>query len=195
MKQSIIFIGLFFVLIIAASGQSSNPSQEFKGDDKQESQRKCSAVIEGLQFCTTSPVISVNLGENVPIDVSLQNMTQVKIIVPICANFFQKYHVSVKDSDGNKILSEKEAIQQRIENKTATSEELIQTLPICNGHLGVEKELAPQEELKLQINLSYFYDFNAKGKYHVEISRKIPKKDGSSNVEIPLGTTIEVEVK
>ena len=43
--------------------------------------KKCSPIIEGLQFCTTTPTVSVKSGGHVTVNVSLQNMTD--NIIPV----------------------------------------------------------------------------------------------------------------
>ncbi len=194
MKKSIIAVSLILSLVILVSAQSSKPVQESLEDKKQESPKKCGAVVEGLQFCTTSPVVSVKLGEYIPINVSLQNMTKEAITVPTCG-FNHLYNVTVTDSDKNRIFSHEEVVRQRIKDKVVTEGELLKFYPLCHGPLGFEKILAPEEMLRIEYYLNLNYDFKNKGKYNIEISRKITKKDKSSEVEIPLGTMIEIEIK
>jgi len=217
---------LIISLVIVGVGQSSKPVQKILEDKKQESQKKCGDVVEGLRLCTTSSVVSVKIGESILIDLILQNVTEEAITIPMYGGFYTLYNVTVKDSDGNKILSRLESVKQKVQNKEANEGELLQFLPIGSNRHGFQKDLLSQEEMKIQFNLKDFYDFKEKGIYHVEISRKVGKdlfiqlvdfkdtnkiKEGSEiepsgnnqslkqneskSVEIPLGTTIEVEIK
>ena len=162
-------------------------------NDKQEQIqpiKKCSPIIEGLQFCTTTPVVSLVSGGQVHIDISIQNMTE-KTVSIIHGSFYDFYNTKVTDSSGNKVSSFRKIILKKYEEKTATPEEIGELLPINSMPRTIT--LTPQQEYKAQFNFSYFYDFKRKGKYYIEMNRKIPKQDKTGNAELSFGS-IEVEV-
>ena len=153
--------------------------------------KKCSPIIEGLQFCTTTPTVSVRLGGQVTIDVSLQNLTE-NIIPIIHGRFYDFYNTKVTDSNAAEILSKEEIIRKKYNEGTATAEEIAQLLPINSSPRTIT--LNPKQEYKVQFNFSDFYDFNTKGKYYIELRRIIPKQSSIGNTELSLGT-IEVEIR
>lgn len=185
MKKNILTVVFVLGLISVFLAQTFN---------SQKLEKKCSSIAEGLQFCTASPVVAVELGENIPITLSLKNRTEWTIIVPMIGGFYQLYDVTVTDSNGNEVLSHQQLLQKKILEKTVTDTELVNSLPIYSGPFGFEEEIAPQAELKILYNLNDFYDFKKKGKYQVEVSRKIPKQDGTGLTPLSLGT-IDIEVK
>jgi hypothetical protein len=154
-------------------------------------ENKCSPILEGFQFCTTTPTISVGLDESVAVDISLQNMTDKNASI-IHGNFYDYYKVIVKDSKGNEIPSFRQILLKRYNDKTITPEEMGQLLPINSIPRTVL--LAPKEKYKVQFSFGQFYDLKTKGKYYIEMSRIIPKQAGVGLAELSFGT-IEVEIK
>ena len=177
-------IAFVLALTFVAFGQNDKQQQV-------EPIKKCSPIVEGLQFCTTTPVISLISGGQVHIDISLQNMTEKSLSI-IHGNFYDFYDTKVTDSSGNKVYSFRETILKKYKEKTATPEEIGELLPINSMPRTIT--LAPQQEYKVQFNFSDFYDFKTKGKYKIDLNRKIPKQDGTGNAGISFGS-IEVEVK
>lgn len=155
------------------------------------SEKKCSPIHEGFQFCTTTPTISVGLGESVAVNISIQNMTDKNASI-IHGNFYDYYKVIVKDSKNNEIPSFRQILLKKYNDKTITPEEWGQLLPINSIPRLVP--LALQEKYKVQFSFGQFYDFKTKGKYYIEMSRIIPKQDGVGLAELSFGT-IEVEIK
>jgi hypothetical protein len=175
---------LCFALTISILGQDDKI-------ERIESEKKCSSVIEGLQFCTLSPVISGKTGANVTVKVSLQNMTEKDISI-IHGRFYDFYNTTVTKANGDLILSFEQITAKRYKDGTLSEKELIETLPINSSPRTIV--LSPQQEYKVEFNFSYFYDFKSKGKYTIRMNRKIPKPNGTGNTELSFGD-IEVEVK
>lgn len=187
--KKIFFLVLILGLIIVAWGQSLNCPKN-KVIEAQKT-KKCSSIVEGLQFCTTSTFVSIKSGEKVTINVSIQNMTD-KTISIANGNLSDFYNVVVTDLSGDKIPSFTEKLKKEVDEGKIPLEDLIRALPINSSPQKVI--LVPQQELKIEFNLSDFYDLKTKGKYQIEISRKIPKQNGLGNTEISFGA-IEIEVK
>src|SRR4051812_47780037 len=92
--------------------------------------RKCGPVVEGLQFCIDSSLVSVQLGEQIPVELSLVNTTHGNVTVPTHGGFNQLYDATVIDPNNKKLLSHYEEVQEKIRNNTATEEEKVSTLGI-----------------------------------------------------------------
>jgi hypothetical protein len=189
MKRKMYFI-LIFTLVVVVRGQSQSSSVKTEKLQSQNIQKKCSFVNEGLQFCTSSPFVSVESGESVMLNLSLQNMTKQNVPV-IVSRLDDYYNVIVTNSKGDKIYSFSEALQKRFEEGKVSLEEVIASLPVNTRKKII---LAPNQSLNFQANLSQFYDLSSKDKYFVEISRKVLKKDGTGNTELSFGK-IEIDVK
>jgi hypothetical protein len=167
----------------------------------QKNVNKCGNETKGLLFCTSTPKVIVNSGQDVNVEISLKNISQNNIVVPQFGEFNSIYEVSVMSSKRNKILSKLEILQKKLQEGAITPEERAKMLH--TGNMPFTVELAPQEEQRLLVNLSEFYDFKTPDKYQVKISRKIAKfnlsrnptklNDGE-NFQVSLGI-IEVEVK
>jgi hypothetical protein len=178
-KTLFVTVILGCTMTLTACGQPASSS----GVKKQNDQKKCSAIIEGLILCTTSPVISVKVGENVPIDLSLQNVGGSEIKIVTAGGFEKLYKVCITGPDAKKLFSRREQREAMQEKGKITAEDLL-AMPVNGGSFG--EILKPQQELKIQYNLDYFYDFSAKGKYSVQITRLIYRPDGSPVIELPL---------
>lgn len=188
MKKSF-FLVLILSLIIVALGQSKillkNKIMEVQNT------KKCSPIVEGLKFCTTSAFFSIKSGEKVTVNVSIMNMTGKNISI-VNGNLGDFYNVIVTNQSGNKILSSMEKLKKEVDEGKVPLEQLIRALPINSSPQKVN--LAPKQELNIEFNLSDFYDFKTRGKYRIEISRKVPKQNEIGTAELSFGT-IEVEVK
>jgi|SRR5215204_2300385 len=187
--KKIFFTILIFGLIIVVWGQTMNPSTD-KPVETQNT-NKCSPVVDGLQFCSASTSISINSGQEVKIDVFLQNTTD-KSVAVVNGQLTDSYNVVVKNADGNAILSKMEKLNKEVKEGKIPIEELIRQLPINSTPRKINLE--PQQKLNVEFNLSDYYELKAKGRYLIEISRKIPAQDGVNITELSFGT-INVEIK
>jgi hypothetical protein len=190
MKARMKFIALLGWVVLALTFSVLGQDDKLQ-KTQTELANKCSSIIEGLQFCTTTPTVSVKLGGNVTVIVSLQNMTENTIPV-IHGRFYEFYNTEVTDSNATEILSKEELIRKKYKEGTATGEDLVQLLPINSSPRTII--LNPKQEYKVEFNFSDFYDFTTKGKYYIELRRIIPKQSSIGNTELSFGT-IEVEVK
>jgi hypothetical protein len=188
MKKMILLL-LSAGMIMIAIGQSKT-DENLENIENIGNQKKCSSVVEGLQFCTSTSNISVKSGEGVRLGLSFQNMSPENISI-VNGGFKEFYNVTVTDSNGRRIYSYSEELDKRANEGKATMKELIEALPV--GSVAKSITLAPKEELKIEINLSQFYDLKAKGKYSVKMSRKIAKKCEGGIAEISFGD-IAIEV-
>lgn len=175
---------LSFALTITTFGQNDKI-------ERTESEKKCGSVVEGWQFCTLSPVISVKSGGQVTVKVALQNMTEKDVSI-IHGRFYDFYNTTVTNSAGDLILSFEEITAQKYYNGTISEKEFVAELPINSSPRTII--LAPQQEYKVEFNFSDFYDFKTKGRYIIRMSRKIPKQNGTGDTELSFGD-IEVEIK
>lgn len=183
-KSAVMVVLCSFALTIAILGQNDKTEQT-------ELEKKCGPVVEGLQFCTLSPVVLANSGKNVTLKVSLQNMTEKDASI-IHGRFYDFYNTTVIDSKGNLILSFEESTAKKYKDGTISEKELIELLPINSSPRTII--LAPRQEYRVEFNFSDFYDFKNKGKYIIRMSRKISKQNGTGNTELSFGD-IEVEVR
>lgn len=181
----ICLLGLVTVVIIA--GQPSTEVSQFR---LQESQTKCGNSAGNLQLCTTTSFITTKLGENLPLRLIVKNLSDKPISV-IKASFDDIYEIKVSDFRGNRISSKKEVLATKI-NKTAEEKALVEELPLNSSPQNIQ--ILPKQDLRLEYNLADFYDLKSKGKYHVEISRKISKSGVAEDTYLLLAG-IEVEVK
>lgn len=185
----VFFTAIVLGLIVIVWGQLPVQLPENKMVDTEKGQAKCSSDAEGFQFCTNTPHISANSGENVAIQVVLKNTTK-KPVTIVRSSFNEMYNIKVMDSKGGTVRSIEEMQADKI--KSNADNEQVLELPLNSSPQKVQ--LAPQQELRTEYNLSNFYDLKAKGKYQIEISRKIPKLNGIGFVELSFGA-IEVEIK
>ncbi|MBX7171372.1 MAG: hypothetical protein K1X72_10465 [Pyrinomonadaceae bacterium] len=173
MKSGTLIIGIIGIIILSCIQTSF--SQDKDTHRTKIGSEKCGSIIEGQQFCVTSDFISANLGEVIPLKMTMQNLTQKTIISsPQNRDFYFLFNVTITDSIGNKILSNQEMLLEKFKNKTISEEELGQLLPL---HSGQTYLIEPNQKLKLEYGLGYFYKFEAKGKYFVKIARKISDKE------------------
>ncbi len=153
--------------------------------------KKCSPIIEGLQFCTTTPFVLLNSDGQILIDVSIQNMTN-KTLSVIHGNFYEYYKTAVTDSGGRRVSSFREIILKKFHENTATPEEIGTLLPINSSPRTIT--LTPQKEYKAQLNISDFYDFKTNGSYRIKMKRIIPKQNRKGSRLLSFGD-ITLEVK
>jgi hypothetical protein len=188
MKKAIFFISLLGVIIFVWN-QTINWS---KGQVvvSQRKQKSCGKPIEGLRPCVLAPDVCVSSGEDVVVNVSLENLTDK--VVTLGNGRVNSYEISVTNVKGQKLLSLIEELKKKVDEGKIPLDDLIKALPI-NSSSG-STPLEPKEELKLEFNISQTYDLKLPGKYFVQIVRKIPRLDEKGDTELSF-SPIEVEVK
>jgi hypothetical protein len=152
--------------------------------------KKCSEIVAGLQFCTTTPTIAVKSGKNILVEMSLANRTNepVSILVGDLETF---YDVKVTDSSGKKIRSFREIMKERVEKGEASDGEWFKLFKINSRARPID--IKPNGESPFELNLSQFYDLTRPDTYQVTIARKLKDKLGKDFL-LSFGTvTIEVQ--
>ncbi len=193
-KKATIFIILIGVLVVAVLGIKKGSAQEFCSVSKYESaQCNCGPITEGLRFCVAIS-LSKPTGKasfDFVVNDSLKNVSDKPIKISMVGDFSTFYTVTILDPSGNILLSKREIAAK---NSAERNDNTISDLPVISLRGPIEQELAPQQELKSEFKLNQYYDFESKGKYQIEISRKIPKQDKSGMANVSYGTIV-VEVK
>jgi len=158
---------------------------------------KCSAEIEGLKLCLESSKITVDSGKPVVINMTWSNSSE---ILRRFAAIYIGYSVIVKDENHETLIPvrEKKRLEKlkRMESPDATEEDKKPYFFMINGS-GKGLYLEPKQSDTNRINLSgeyYDYDFTAKGKYNVTISRTLPSLEKGKMLEFVIDD-IEIEVK
>lgn len=187
--KKIFFVIFIFSLIIVVWGQTMNPSRE--NAVEAQNTNKCSPIVEGLQFCSTSTTISFLTGQQIKINVFLRNTTDRNISI-LNGELSDSYNIVIKDAKGNIIASKMEKLNKLVDEGKAPLEDLIRQLPVNSSPRKIN--LNPGQELKIEFNLDDYYDLKTKGKYQINISRKIPVQNSVNVAELSFGK-IEIEVK
>ncbi|MEJ7862966.1 MAG: hypothetical protein WKF90_15155 [Pyrinomonadaceae bacterium] len=154
--------------------------------------RKCSLILESQQFCSSSQFISAKLGESLLIYLYLANKSENVISVMSGGQLYDLYKVIVTDPNGNRLPSIIDNLKSEVTEGKLSPEALSKSLPSYPFPRLVP--IGIDTEIQQQFDLRQYYDFKTKGKYLVQIERKVVKQDGSGNIELSLGA-IEVEIK
>ena len=187
-----IFLSLILGLMVLVLGQTS--SSNFANN--QISNELCSSPTHGLQLCTSSSSIVVKSGQNVLVNLTLKNISKENILASSIGPFDPQYKFVVKDDSGNEILSTLETLKRKMENHTISKEESSKLFELCciDGGSRGDLQLPKNQSTVFIVNLSSDYDLTKKGKYHLEIIRKIAKADKKGYFDLNLkGITIEVK--
>lgn len=159
--------------------------------EKQNKQENCSSVVDGFKFCLTSPIDPFKLGDNVFVNVFIQNLRSEAITI-IDGDLDYSYHIMITDPTGNKVLTLLEDLARKVREGKSSQQELLDSLPINN--LKQKKSLESQQKLKSQISLRSSYDFKMRGKYEIKIDRKIHIDNNKDFIVLSLDP-IEIEIK
>jgi hypothetical protein len=152
--------------------------------------KKCSEVVDGLQFCTTTPRVAVQSGNNVVIKLSLKNTTDKPVSIPVGA-FEDYYDVTITGSNGEKISSIRDSLIEKINKGEMSNDEWIKTIKFGSRRKPISIE--SDGESSMELNLSQFYDFTRPDTYQVTIARRLKDKLGKDFL-LSFGTmTIEVQ--
>ena len=192
MKHSTILILIIFwgVMAIIASKAEVNLPTGLCDDSKSESvQCSCSPVTNGMQYCAS---ISTSFAKDksyyrIMVNDSLRNVSEKSMKIPSWGDISDIYSISVMDPAGNDLLSEREILEKKALEKNEPMNVPMSTRePVLES--SQVKELSPNEELRSEFNLCSLYKLVSKGMYQVEISRRLPKPDGSGFTELSAGT-------
>jgi hypothetical protein len=166
--------------------------------------KKCSAVIEGLEFCADSTALLFRLGDSVIVPLSVHNTTQEEKLVKSVPEVgppllgYPPYEFSVTDENGNKFPTIEDDLRTKRENGTITEKESNELFLRCcinkGSRWGNALKLDPGQSLKFQANLSEVYNFRIKGKYYLEIRRNVLAQNKKDIIVIQL-ERISIEVK
>ena len=151
---------------------------------------KCSDIVRGLQFCTTTPVVSTDSAKSVPVRLRIKNLSQSDVTI-VHGDFYDYYATIIFDPNGKRLLSDSEEYEKKYKEGLVNQDEIVE-LPINSAPRDII--LSPNQEYNVEFNLAQFYDFSTKGKYRVVLLRKITSKDNQDQFVVGFGR-IEVEIK
>jgi hypothetical protein len=152
---------------------------------------KCGASSEMFQFCVKYNSIKLKASEGISVQLILQNLSNEAVTVTYGA-IDKTYEIKIYDPKGNQVLSKLEKLEEKIRDGKASVDEQISSLPINSSPRTIS--ISPKGELNISFNLSNFYDFTEKGKYKIEISRKMPNKNGTGT-SLLSADAIEIEIE
>jgi hypothetical protein len=190
MKKILVFIAFICISVVIIVGKNIIFAQNCCKDNKEAMKNNC-AISDGLQFCASLTTISLKSGYKIVLNTSLKNVTDKKVIIPTVGGFYERYDVQIKDPSGKAVLSNKELAEKEAANNININNE-ITSIPTGSFRGGLVKELAPQEEFKVEYNLNDFYKFESKGKYQFEISRKLSVDNNLIEIKIE---SLDIELK
>jgi hypothetical protein len=188
MKKLTLFISIIFIVSIIW-GQSA--SQNCKPTNTMTENQICSQIIESLQLCTKNITSKLKLQQNIAADFTLKNLSDKTIEIPR-GRFENTYTIKVFDPKGNQLLSKLETLEKKVNEGKAQMEELIANLPIYSSPASTI--ILPKQEIPIEFNLSQYYDFTEKGKYKIEISMRLQKKNDTAVAFLTTGA-IEIEIE
>lgn len=155
----------------------------------QEENGLCSEVTKGLKFCSSLKKISVNLGSEIVLNLSLINKSDKKIAVKSNRDL-TKYGLKITDEKGNVLESK---IEKKLKDNSMSYDDqknFIHSVT-TNNHSDI---LEPGQTLEEKIILTDIYDFDKAGIYFAYVTRKTMDPTGNGFIEIPL-EKINLEVK
>lgn len=156
----------------------------------------CGEAIQGLQLCTSSESIKVKHGDSVEFDLILKNLTDKNLNLKPSNPFDSGLLMTIADDKGEKVPTILESFQKIKQERQLTSEESAKAFQFCClDHAGFKGQpiLPKGEELKSRPIIND-YDLSKKGKYFVDIGRRVANLNGEGDIEVWL-RRIAVEVK
>jgi hypothetical protein len=153
--------------------------------------KKCGESSEMFQFCVKYNSIKLKSSEGVDVPLILKNLSTEAVTVTY-GTIDKTYEIKIYDPKGNQVFSKLEKLEEKIKDGKASTDEQISSLPINSSPRTVS--ILPEGELNISFNLSNFYNFTEKGKYKIEISRKMPKKNGTGT-SLLSADAIEIEIE
>jgi hypothetical protein len=150
----------------------------------------CNEMSNKIKFCASVSQVPAEKGYTIVLNTLIKNLSDKNIKVSMIEGFYEQYKIDIRNSDGKKILSYEELKLE--ENQNSNSNE-ITSIPTISLRSDRFKEVSPQGEFKSECNLSDFYKFE-KGKYQIEISRKLPNWKESDAEYLSAGI-IEIEIE
>jgi hypothetical protein len=188
MKKVIICI-LILGIVAIIWGQSTSKCCKLTKNNNEDN--NCREIIESLQLCVDKNKTKLNSDHNVIINVILKNLGNQTIEIPQYS-FEKMYTIKIYNPSGNLILSKSEKFEQKVKEGKASMEEMIESIPINSSPRLIS--ISSKQEIPLEFNLSQYYDFTEKGKYKIEISMRLQKKDETSVAFLTTGA-IEIEIE
>jgi hypothetical protein len=188
MKKNLVFIVFICILAVMIIGKNIISAQDCCSDKKKEN-NNC-FVKDGVRFCASLTTINLQSGYKIVLNTSIKNITDKILTIPTVGSFYERYSVTIRDPSGRPILSNKELAETDIINN---SNKEITSVPTISLRESVIKELAPQDEFKVEYNLNDFYKFETKGKYQFEIGSKL-LINNNNLIEIKL-EPLDIELK
>ncbi len=190
MKKIVCFLCFMTIIAVVIIAKSSFAQESCNVKSYGAVNCSCNEISNTIKFCASVSQVSAEKGYTLVLNTSIKNLSGNNIKVSMIEGFYEQYKIVIKNPDGKKLLSYEELKVE--ENQNSNSNE-ITSIPTISLRSDRFKEIPPQEELKSECNLSDFYKFE-KGKYQIEISRKLPSRKGS-NAEYLSAGVIEIEVK
>jgi maltodextrin utilization protein YvdJ len=177
-----------------------------------ESNEVCSSIINELKLCTDKLKVVVSIETSIVLNFTVTNTIeknavekntekeigsiteQEDLVAPTTRIIVSKSRIKVTDENGTVLPTKME----KIANKGSLMSEKEKSdfiSSLATNHRFDNRQILQSQTVNEKLVLSDIYDFSEKGKYFVEITRKIMNPNGEGFIEIPLGRTIEIEVK
>lgn len=164
---------------------------------------KCSLEIENLKLCVDDNKTNLSSDEPVKLKLKWINSSDTGRYI---RNRPSSYSVTVRNEKGKKLIpifqhKQKEREQQMKNSGELTPEQTAEleretrrSLASAGSNPGIYVEPNQSQTDEIRLTKDYDYNFTAKGKYYITITKKVPSLEKGQTIEFVIDN-IEIEVK